>query len=125
MPEETNAPQPQNDEREAPAPVPDEHGLRPTDVNKVLHWLKTRCGTLRCHYCGRAQHTVIEEGGILLTYTPHTDRFHYGLGIPLVGLACNNCGHIALFSAVRMGLRVDQPPHHLGEGNGTPSHENP
>ncbi len=65
---------------------------------------------MRCFCCGQARWQLLDGASIQIGFDTHTTRFHYHEGVPVVSLACENCGHVINFAAVLMGLKPDQPP---------------
>ncbi len=83
--------------------------LTQADKDTVVKWLGDKCGQMRCFCCGQGRWTLMDTGSICIGFDTHTTRFHYHQGIPQVGVACENCGHILYFAAALVGLKPDQP----------------
>ena len=84
--------------------------LSEADKQKILAWLNTKCGPMRCTCCGLGQWTLVDICTLTIGHDIHTTRFHYHEGIPQVTVACNNCGHMIFFNPAIMGFKPDQPP---------------
>lgn len=83
--------------------------LSKDDQERVVDWLKEKCGVMRCKCCGNANWTAIEIPTIALGFNVRTTRFHYSDGIPMVHVACSTCGNVLSFSAKVIGLEPDKP----------------
>ncbi len=84
--------------------------LNDSDKKIVTDAITQKCGAMRCFCCGQNQWTLIDIPTIHIGFNTHTTRFHYHDGIPVVYVACSNCGHLVPFSAVMLGLKPDVPP---------------
>ena len=81
--------------------------LTESDQETIKQWIESRVGaSVRCFICGRNQWSL-SSGSLVVGYDVHTGRIHYMDGIPMVGLICNNCGHVVWFSALMMGLQPE------------------
>lgn len=83
--------------------------LSKENTDLVIKWLNEKCGQLRCTSCGHAK-WEIAQGNIMLGFNPKTTRFHYNEGLPVVSVACTNCGKIEFFSTGIMGIRPEPIP---------------
>jgi hypothetical protein len=83
--------------------------LTEDDKTKVLDWISTKCGQMRCTCCGTGNWVFNDLPAILLGIDLHTTRFLYHQGFPAVSLLCMNCGHIVFFSSALMGFRPNSP----------------
>ena len=92
--------------------------LAKKDQEKVIKWIKDKCGQMRCFCCGEGQWTVASATTVAIGYNVHTTRFHYHQGIPTVTLVCSNCGHMVHFNAVVLGFQPDTPKVHQVQGDG-------
>jgi hypothetical protein len=80
--------------------------LSKENTELVINWLNEKCGKLRCTACGNSK-WEIAQANIVLGFNPTTTRFHYHDGLPVVSLACGNCGHIEMFSSGIMGIKPE------------------
>lgn len=80
--------------------------LTPEQQERVTKWLREKLGMRSCPSCGQLQGFSI--GAIVAA--PIVKATDEGMAIdtensvPLVPLACRNCGYVRLFSAIVMGL---------------------
>ena len=81
--------------------------LTEADKSKITDWLSKKCGQMRCFCCGTGQWTLVDAATIGVGFDTHTTRFHYHDGVPVVSVACANCGHLVFFSAMMLGLTPD------------------
>lgn len=79
--------------------------LNEPDKAVVVKWLSEKCGQMRCFCCGNARWTLLENAGIQIGFDTRTTRFHYHEGVPVVSVACENCGHLLNFAASLLGLK--------------------
>ena len=84
--------------------------LNESDKASVAKWLGDKCGQMRCFCCGNARWQLLENTAIQIGFDTRTTRFHYHEGVPVVMVACENCGHILNFAAALLGLKPEQPP---------------
>lgn len=85
--------------------------LTKEDQERINSWIRDKCGSIRCFCCGTTTNhlTIIPFSTVSVGYNIHTTRFHYHEGIPQIGLACTNCGHIMYFNSAIMGFTPDEP----------------
>lgn len=83
--------------------------LNEVDRKKVSEWINEKCGQLRCVCCGTGKWTLIDIATLTIGFDTHTTRFYYHQGIPHIGIACSNCGHMVFFNAAIMGFKPDEP----------------
>ena len=85
--------------------------LTEADTQHVLQWLNKQApeAPLRCFVCGLGAWTILPFGNMPVGYDVHSGRINYMVGTPMIGLACNNCGHIEWFSANVIGLQPIPP----------------
>jgi len=84
--------------------------LNEPDKAVVVKWVSEKCGQMRCFCCGNARWTLLENAGIQIGFDTRTTRFHYHEGVPVVSVACENCGHLLNFAASLLGLKPEQAP---------------
>jgi len=84
--------------------------LNEEDKKKILDWINTKCGAMRCMCCGHGNWQLQENASIFLIIDVHTTRFFYHSGTPAVSLICAHCGHLVFFSTFVMGFKPDAPP---------------
>lgn len=83
--------------------------LTEIDKQRVVDWLQTKCGNMRCTCCGFPNWEIIPLATIPIGVDLHTTRFFYSQGIPQVGVACTYCGHTLFFNTGIMGFKPDEP----------------
>lgn len=84
--------------------------LTEKDKEKVLAWVSSKCGQMRCVCCGEGKWSLFDSSSLAIGFDVHTTRFHYHQGIPLVSIVCTNCAHVVFFSSSVMGFKPDEPP---------------
>jgi hypothetical protein len=84
--------------------------LTDDDKKKVLEWITTKCGAMRCVCCGHGKWELLPPASVVIGVDLHSTRFHYHEGIPVVTIVCTTCGHLVHFSAGVLGFRPDAPP---------------
>ena len=84
--------------------------LTEDDKKKVLAWVSSKCGQMRCTCCGNGNWTLFDPASLVIGFDLHTTRFHYHQGIPLVSIVCTTCGHVVFFSSGVIGFKPDDPP---------------
>lgn len=56
---------------------------------------------LECPFSGHQTWTIVDQ---FVTVVPWSDRIVFNNAYPAVMLVCNECGYMALFSAIKLGL---------------------
>jgi len=81
--------------------------LSPEDSAKVQQWLNSKCIKDTCDKCNSNEWST---GSISFLPTLKKDGDTTNLdivnGLPVIHMACNNCGYVMFFSAVKMGVLV-------------------
>lgn len=75
------------------------------DKRKIDNWLKERCPQLRCFCCGSQNWEIQDRAAMTVIFDIHSGRINYMDGYPLVGLICEHCAYVSLFSASMIGLK--------------------
>lgn len=83
--------------------------LNESDKQKVLNWISTKCGQMRCVCCGTGRWTLLDIATLPIGFDLHTTRFFYHQGLPQIAIACENCGHLVFFSSAIIGFKPDEP----------------
>jgi hypothetical protein len=83
--------------------------LTESDREKVLSWISSKCGQMRCICCGNGKWTLLDSSSLVIGFDMHSTRFHYHQGIPLIAIACMSCGHVVFFSSGVLGFKPDEP----------------
>lgn len=83
--------------------------LSESDKQRIIHWLRDKCGNMRCTCCGMANWEVLPAATIPIGIDLHSTRFFYSQGIPQVSVACTNCGHMLFFNSGLLGFKPDEP----------------
>jgi hypothetical protein len=85
--------------------MPDQLGkLTKDDEQKLLDWLKEKCGGIpACPVCRRKSWVVGEQLSIMMVSTGY-DVLLGDANYPCVVFACKNCSNTLLFNAVYIGL---------------------
>jgi Zn ribbon nucleic-acid-binding protein len=80
--------------------------LTPEQQETVTKWLREKLGMRSCPSCGQLQGFMIGAmiAAPIVKMTSEGMAVDMENSVPLVPLACRNCGHVRLFSAVFMGL---------------------
>ena len=77
----------------------------PIDKNKIIETLKERGAIKPCHRCGGSKHTLLDG---YFTMTSHEELTKGivlgGPMVPLICLACENCGAITSHAIGGLGL---------------------
>lgn len=76
---------------------------------KIVKWLESKCGVMRCFCCGGQRWELIGHSAIQLGFDLKSTRFHYHAGTPVVSVVCVNCGHLLNFLPGLMGIVPDPP----------------
>lgn len=80
--------------------------LTPEQQERVTKWLREKLGMRSCPSCGQLQGFTMGA----MVAAPIVKATEEGMtldtenSVPLVPLACRNCGNVRLFSAIVMGL---------------------
>ncbi|MGD9108467.1 MAG: hypothetical protein PVI75_04780 [Gammaproteobacteria bacterium] len=80
--------------------------------NKILEWIKEKCGVLRCVCCGNAKWQLGQSSTLSIGFDLESTRFFYAQGIPQISIVCEHCGHIVNFSPAVMGIKPKGPESH-------------
>lgn len=76
--------------------------LTPQQQTQVEQWFQEHNFETACYYCGSIERAT---GDIIQAPSYRFNQLTTNVpGVPMVQIICNTCGHIALFSAVGLGL---------------------
>lgn len=79
----------------------DQHSLTDQERAKIHIWLEGRGRNAKCGSCGEDDFVLLDH--FLAPPVWRSGPQLFGYAYPMVGLVCQNCGHLQLYSAVRMG----------------------
>lgn len=91
--------------------MPDASGkLTADERQKLAEWLNERAPKASCPMCQTSAWTI--TGVLVALNVSPPDRIQIGgITLPVVPVACSNCGYVGLISAVIAGLMSgDEPP---------------
>ena len=71
------------------------------DTKQVEEALDEVLSNFKCPFSGHRSWAIVDE---LVTITPWIEGIVPDHSYPAVMLACNGCGYVALFSAIKLGL---------------------
>jgi hypothetical protein len=76
------------------------------EKNRIVEALSKKIPDLPpCQFCG-VQQWMLGDAFIFVVLQDNMNEIRtFGSGLPLIHLLCRNCGNIALFSAMILGLR--------------------
>ncbi len=82
--------------------------LTSEQMAKVAHWWQTHVSEVACPFCQQRDWEVEDRYTILPFFNPLTGGGSPGSGEPAILVICGNCGYIAPFSAMSMGIRTQE-----------------
>ncbi len=88
--------------------MPDAAGrLTDDEQQSILNYLNERAPSLRCSACGARSFQLVEH---VVEYRPFSGGSLRlgGVVYPIVMLTCTNCGHFLTFSALKVGVKLNE-----------------